>query len=548
MKSISDLNYKTPTLIQSKVIPLVLNTDKDVIALSQTGTGKTAAYGLPLLQGIDIELHTPQVLILSPTRELCMQISEDLIDYAKYISNIKIIPVYGGASIEQQIKSIKSGVHIIVATPGRLIDLMKRKVVKLSSISTLILDEADEMLNMGFSESINTILDTLPNNRKNLLFSATMPNEIINIARKYMNNPVEITVGNKNSASANVKHIYYTVNHKDKYLALKRLLDYYIDIYGIIFCRTKLDTQHLADELTKDGFNAEPLHGDLSQAQRDVVMKKFRNGSVNLLVATDIAARGIDVDDLTHIIHYSLPDENDAYNHRSGRTGRAGKRGLSIAITNPKEIFKIRQIEKRLGIEISSEKVPTGDMVCENKLLNFVNKIENIEDNNNDIIPYLTALYGKLSYLSKDEIIKRLLSSEFNQILKYYENAIDLNENIDSYNPKSSMVNKSKNKSVNGENSDFVTLYINLGKSDGFYAAELISRLNMANKRLKFRIGEIDIYKSYTLFGIDKDNYNKIINSLNKLYFEDKKLVVKVDNTPTLDKSISKARSKRSRR
>ena len=427
LRALTDLGFEYPMPVQEKVIPILLASKTDIVALAQTGTGKTAAYGLPIIQQADAHSHTPEALILCPTRELCLQITNDLNDFSAYTDNIKVLPVYGGSSIELQIKSLKKGVQIVVATPGRLIDLIGRRAIVLKGVKTVILDEADEMLNMGFLDSINEILEVVPPERNMLMFSATMPDSLQKIARKYMNKPVEITIGSRNEGAENIRHLYYTVHAKDKYIALKRIVDYYPSVYGIVFCRTRKDTQEIADKLIADGYNAEALHGDLSQAQRDSVMQKFRIRHVQLLVATDVAARGIDVDDLTHVINYSLPDEIQAYTHRSGRTGRAGKTGTSIAIINLKEKYQIRLIEKLINKPFKAAKVPSGREICEKQLFNMVNKMEMVEIDHTEIDPYLPAIYKKLEWIEKEDVIKRFVALEFNRFLEYYRNAKDIN-------------------------------------------------------------------------------------------------------------------------
>lgn len=413
LKAISEIGFENPMPVQEQVIPLLLAENTDIVALAQTGTGKTAAFGLPVIQKIDVSDNYPQALILSPTRELCLQIASDLNDYSKYISGLKILPVYGGSSIESQIRTLKKGVQIIVATPGRLIDLMNRKMVKLDRISTVIMDEADEMLNMGFTESINEILAAIPEERNMLLFSATMPAEIAKIAKNYMSNPKEVVIGSKNEGAENIKHVYYLVHAKDKYLALKRIADYYPNIYGIIFCRTRRETQEIADQLIQDGYNADSLHGELSQAQRDAVMQKFRVKNLQLLVATDVAARGLDVDNLTHVINYGLPDDIETYTHRSGRTGRAGKKGTSIAIIHVKEKGRMRDIEKIIGKKFEKGHIPTGGQICEKQLFNLVDKIEKVKVNEEEIASYLPSIFRKLEWLSNEDLIKRIVSLEF---------------------------------------------------------------------------------------------------------------------------------------
>jgi ATP-dependent RNA helicase DeaD len=431
IRALTELGFENPMPVQEKVIPLLLGPKTDIVALAQTGTGKTAAYGLPLIQQTDTNNHLPQVLILSPTRELCIQIAGDLNDFSKYIDDLKVLPVYGGSSIDNQVKALKKGVQIVVATPGRLLDLIRRRAVKLGSVHSVVLDEADEMLNMGFLDSINDILAEVPENRNTLLFSATMPNEVSGIARTYMKNPVEITIGSRNAGAENIKHVYYTVHARDKYIALKRIVDFYPSIYGIVFCRTRIDTQEIADKLIADGYNAEALHGDLSQVQRDSVMQKFRIRHVRLLVATDVAARGLDVNDLTHVINYALPDDIQAYTHRSGRTGRAGKTGTSIAIINLKERHLIRQIEKLINKPFIATKVPGGREICEKQLFNLIDKMEKVEIEDTEIDTYLPTIYRKLEWLEKEDVIKRFVALEFNRFLEYYRNAGDINVSED---------------------------------------------------------------------------------------------------------------------
>ena len=421
--AIEDLGFETPMPVQEKVIPHLLGQEGDVVALAQTGTGKTAAFGLPVLQRIDVERHVPQALILSPTRELCLQIASDLVDFSKYIPGLSVLPVYGGSSIQSQIHALREGVQIIVATPGRLIDLINRGVVKLDDVHTVILDEADEMLNMGFVDSINEILEHVPSDRKMLMFSATMPAEIAKIAKRFMHDPVEFVVGTRNEGAANVRHIYYMVHARDKYLALKRIADNSPNIYAIIFCRTRRDTQEVAENLIRDGYNADALHGDLSQQQRDMVMKKFRDRVVTLLVATDVAARGLDVDDLTHVINYGLPEDTAGYTHRSGRTGRAGKTGVSIAIIHSRERGKLREIERIIGKTFERKEVPTPDHIIEKQLFWLADRLERVEVNDEEIGRFIPGVAKKLGWLSNEDLLKRVLSLEFNRLLEYYKDA-----------------------------------------------------------------------------------------------------------------------------
>ena len=423
LRGISELGFENPMPVQEKVIPRLLDGNHDLVGLAQTGTGKTAAFGLPLIQLIDAADHRPQALVLAPTRELCLQIAGDLADFAKYVPELEILPVYGGSSIESQIRALRKGVQIIVATPGRLIDLINRGVVKLESVHTVVLDEADEMLNMGFVDSINDILTHVPEQRKMLMFSATMPKEVARIASTFMHEPEEIVVGTRNEGAKNVRHIYYMVNARDKYLALKRIADNNPSIYAIIFCRTRRDTQEIADKLISDGYNAEALHGDLSQQQRDIVMRKFRDGVISLLVATDVAARGLDVDNLTHVVNYGLPDDTAVYTHRSGRTGRAGKTGVSIAIIHSREKGRLKEIERIIGKKFERKEVPTPEHIIEKQLYNLADRLERVEVNDNEIDRYIPGVAKKLSWLSAEDLLKRILSLEFNRLLDYYKDA-----------------------------------------------------------------------------------------------------------------------------
>jgi len=521
VRALTELGFESPMPIQEKVIPLLLGEKTDIVALAQTGTGKTAAYGLPLIQHADPNVTTPEALVLCPTRELCLQITGDLNDFAKYTDNLKVLPVYGGSSMDIQIKSLKKGVQIVVATPGRLLDLIGRRAVKLNKVKTIVLDEADEMLNMGFLDSINDILAEVPKDRSTLLFSATMPNEVAVIAKNYMHNPAEITIGSKNAGAENIKHIYYTVHAKDKYIALKRIVDFYPSIYGIVFCRTRIDTQEIADKLIHDGYNAEALHGDLSQAQRDSVMQKFRIRHVRLLVATDVAARGIDVDDLTHIINYNLPDDIQAYTHRSGRTGRAGKAGTSIAIINTKEKHLIKQIEKKINKSFIAGKVPGGKEICEKQLFNMISKMENVEIEHSEIDPFLPTIYRKLEWLEKEDIIKRFVALEFNRFLEYYKNAKDINVSEEK--------GRDKTGSDRGSRRDepgFVPLSINVGKVDGLYPATLIELVNENTSGRRIRIGNIELAKKSAIFEVEADAAPGLIEALKDLDFRDIPLVV----------------------
>lgn len=518
LKAISELGYEHPMPIQEKVIPVLLNNEHDVVGLAQTGTGKTAAFGLPVLQKTDPKLRQPQTLILCPTRELCLQIADDLLEYSKYINDLKVLPVYGGSSIDSQIRSLRKGVHIIVATPGRLLDLMKRGTVKLDAIRNVVMDEADEMLNMGFTESINAILADIPKERNTLLFSATMPPEIARIAKNYMNNPQEILVGNRNESNSNVKHRYYLVHARDKYLALKRVADFYPNIYGIVFCRTKKETQEIADALIRDGYNADSLHGDLSQQQRDYVMQKFRIRNLQILVATDVAARGLDVDDLTHVINYGLPEDTASYNHRSGRTGRAGKTGISIAIIHGKEKGRLREIEKAIGKQFEVGAIPTGKAICEKQIINLADKLEKVKVNEEEIAELLPSVFRKLDWLSKEDVIKRLVSLEFNRMFEYYRDAEELDIPDERGNKRGE---KGERRSTKG----FARLFVNYGKTDGVYPTHFI---DIINEQLPHRIeiGKIDIMQNFSFIEVEEKEAELVINSLNKIKGLDRKMVV----------------------
>ncbi len=512
LMAITELGYEKPMPVQEQVIPHLLNGERDLVALAQTGTGKTAAFGLPVIQRIDLKVCQPQALILSPTRELCLQIASDLTDYSQYIEGLRILPVYGGSSIASQISTLKKGVHIIVATPGRLLDLLERKTVSLDRVSTVIMDEADEMLNMGFLDSINAILAQVPEERKMLLFSATMPREIEQIARTYMHNAQEIVVGSRNEGAENVRHVYYMVHAKDKYLALKRIADYYPSIYGIIFCRTRRDTQEIADQLIADGYNADSLHGELSQAQRDAVMQKFRVRNLQLLVATDVAARGLDVNDLTHVINYGLPDDIETYTHRSGRTGRAGKSGISVAIVHTKEKGKMRAIEKIIGKQFERGTIPSGVQIVEKQLFNLADQIEKVKVNEEEIARYLPNIMRKLSWLSGEDVIKRVVSMEFNRLIDYYRDAPEL-DIPEERKPKGEKKEGKGRRDVRTAETGFERIYINLGKAHGFFPPNLIEMVN-AFVPGRVAIGRIDLLAGYSLFDVEKESAKKVVAAL----------------------------------
>ena len=533
-KAIEEMGYENPMPVQEEVIPYLLGEGNDVVALAQTGTGKTAAFGLPLIQKINVKNRVPQALILCPTRELCLQIAGDLNDYSKYIDGLKVLPVYGGSSIESQIRMLKSGVHIIVATPGRLIDLMERKVAKLDTIGNVVMDEADEMLNMGFTDSINSILEKVPEDRNTLMFSATMSPEISRISKQYLRNAKEITIGTKNEGSKNVNHIAYVVHAKDKYAALKRIADYYPQIYGIIFCRTRKETQEIADKLIQDGYNADSLHGELSQAQRDLVMQKFRQRHLQLLVATDVAARGLDVNDLTHVINYGLPDDTESYTHRSGRTGRAGKTGISIAIINLRERGKMREIERIINKKFIVGEMPTGKQICEQQLIKLIDDIEKVKVNEEEIESFLPGIYRKLEWLSKEDLIKRVVSMEFNRFLEYYSNApeIETPTVTDRRGEREPRERKehgsSREKTERKAEKGYTRLFLNLGKTDGFYGNQIIELINRNMKKQRTTIGRIDLMQNFSFFEVAEKQANDVISALNKVNLNGRKVVVEV--------------------
>lgn len=538
-RAIEEMGYENPMPVQEEVIPYLLGENNDVVALAQTGTGKTAAFGLPLLQQIDVKNRIPQSLILCPTRELCLQIAGDLNDYSKYIDGLKVLPVYGGSSIDSQIRSLKRGVHIIVATPGRLLDLMERKTVSLSTIHNVVMDEADEMLNMGFTESINAILADVPQERNTLLFSATMSPEIARISKNYLRNAKEITIGRKNESTNNVKHVVYTVQAKDKYEALKRIVDYYPQIYGIIFCRTRKETQEIADKLMQEGYNADALHGELSQAQRDAVMQKFRIRNLQLLVATDVAARGLDVDDLTHVINYGLPDDTESYTHRSGRTGRAGKTGTSIAIINLREKGKMREIERIIGKKFIQGEMPTGKQICEKQLLKVIDELEKVKVNEDEICDFMPDIYRKLDWLSKEDLIKRMVSLEFNRFLDYYRDREEIEIATGS---ERSAKSGERGSSARQAAPGFKRLFINLGKMDNFFPNELISLLN-SNTRGRVELGRIDLMQKFSFFEVEEKEANNVVKALNRANWNGRKVSVEIAGEEGKDAPKGKRRA-----
>lgn len=541
MQAVEELGFEHPMPIQAQVIPVILGhteagEGRDVVGLAQTGTGKTAAFGLPVLQNIDLRKAEPQALVLAPTRELCLQIASDLQDYSKYLKGIAILPVYGGSSIGSQIGALKRGVHVVVATPGRLIDLMERGAVSLAKVKTLVLDEADEMLNMGFQEDIETILGGVPEDHRTMLFSATMPKAIAEIAKKYLNNAIEITIGHKNEGSANVNHVYYLVHAKDKYAALKRIVDYYPNIYGIIFCRTKLDTQEIAKNLMDEGYNADALHGDLSQEQRDLVMRKFRTRHLQLLVATDVAARGLDVDDLTHVINYGLPDDLEVYTHRSGRTGRAGKKGTSICIVHTKERRRLNDIERFIGKQFEKGQIPTTERIIEKQLFNLADRLEKVDVQEDQIEKYMDSVLKKLGWLSAEDLVKRIVSLEFNRMLEFYKGS----ENLDipeERKPREKGTKREKRergafkdvaegKAVQAE-PGFTRIFINLGKRDGIFPKQLIALMN-AHVHHRIEMGRIDLLSNFSFFEVPEQDARFVIKDMDGADWKGRRVSVSI--------------------
>ena len=539
-RAIAEMGYESPMPVQEQVIPYLLGEGNDVIALAQTGTGKTAAFGLPVLQKVNPDDRTTQAVILSPTRELCLQIADDLKDYSRYIDGLHVLAVYGGSSIESQIRALKRGAQVIVATPGRLIDLMHRGVACLDTVENVVLDEADEMLNMGFTESIDEILAGVPENRNTLLFSATMGREIERIAKTYLRDYKEIVVGSRNEGAENVNHVYYLVQARDKYLALKRVVDYFPKIYAIIFCRTRMETQEVADALIRDGYNAESLHGDLSQAQRDLTMQKFRQHRTQLLVATDVAARGLDVEDLTHVINYGLPDDVENYTHRSGRTGRAGKRGTSIAIIHVKEKGKVRIIEKVIGKQFEAGTLPEPREICTKQLYRVMDELERIEVDDNQIAPFLPEIYRKLEWLSKEDLLKRVVSREFGRFLSYYADAPEIvqptvSERGDKHkrheggegrdDSGSRRQRRERNAGPRKAEEGYRRLFINMGKRDNFYAREII---NLVNRYVKgqVEIGRIDLTTNCCFFEVPEQDAALVIRKMARARVGDRDVIV----------------------
>jgi ATP-dependent RNA helicase DeaD len=547
LKSIREMGFETPTPTQEESIPHLLTSRQDLISLAQTGTGKTAAFGLPIIQQIDPKIKHVQAIVLCPTRELCIQIAKDLIAFSKYLDYVKVLPVYGGTNIENQIKSIKKGIQIIVGTPGRTKDLIKRKILKLDIVNRVVLDEADEMLSMGFKDDLDFILDKTSNNRQTMLFSATMSKEVISISKKYMKDAKEIAVAKINSAAKNVEHHIYDVSSRHKYEALKRIADYNPNIYGIVFCRTRRQTKEITNKFINDGYNADAIHGDLSQGQRDEVMSRFRDKSLQMLIATDVAARGLDVEDLTHIINYSLPDDPEIYTHRSGRTGRAGKSGISIAISNSRESRKIKSIENKSQIKFLKKEVPTGKDICSKQLFKLIEKIEKVKVDDKQIEPYLDDIYIKLEWLSREELIKHFVSAEFNKFLEYYKNSNNINNN--------GVKSRSDSKFKNGRSNrnSFINYSINIGRKKGVAPIELISLINRVMKSNQIEIGKIDIRGDHTIFEMDQSLSADLSKGIKKINFRGNDLSIeetddKIEARPSKQKRNKSRSSKNKRR
>ena len=517
-QAIEEMGFVQPMPVQEEVIPRLLTSQQDMIALAQTGTGKTASFGIPLLMRLDLSNRDTQALVLSPTRELCLQIADDLREFSKYMDGVHVEAVYGGAAIESQIRSLKKGAQVIVATPGRLIDLKNRGYVKLESINNIVLDEADEMLNMGFSDAINEIFDSLPAEHSTLMFSATMSRAVERVAKQYLKDYEEVVVGSRNEGAENVNHIYYMVQAKDKYLALKRIVDFYPKIFAIIFCRTKLETQEIADKLIRDGYNAESLHGDLSQQQRDLTMQKFRQHLTQLLVATDVAARGLDVDDLTHVINFGLPDDIENYTHRSGRTGRAGKKGTSISIVHSKEKHKIREIEKEIGKQFVETPIPSAEEICKKQLYKVMDQIVKTDVDDEEIAPFMQDISRYFEYIDKEEIIKKIVSLEFGKFLAYYADAPEI-EKVEIGKRKEDRMQTDREKRMNKAQKGYTRLFINLGKKDGFFPGVLMQTLNRYVGGRQ-EVGHIDLLDTISYFEVPEKDARKVMSQLTGIRYK----------------------------
>jgi len=519
LKALTDLGYETPSEIQEKAVPQVISSTQDLKAFAQTGTGKTAAFSLPVLQNLDANSKATQAIILSPTRELAVQIGKNIQDFSKYMKGVNVLTVYGGANIQDQIRGLNKGVQIVVGTPGRTVDLIKRRALKLDNVQWLILDEADEMLNMGFKDELDQVLEVTPEEKQTLLFSATFPREVEAIARNYMHNPVEITAGQKNTGSDNVTNEYYVVTERNRYPALKRICDANPDVYGIVFCRTKRETAQVAENLIQDGYNADALHGDLSQAQRDGVMQKFRNKSLQILVATDVAARGLYVNNLTHVINYKLPDQTEAYTHRSGRTGRAGNKGISIALITNKEVGRLRPIERKINKKFIKKEVPSGEEICKSQLFSLIENVKETEVNHDQIDSYLESIYTSLEGLNREELIQKFVSVEFNKFLKYYTNSRDLNEAERS---------RSDERGKSRDDENMTRFFINLGRKDNLNPGKLIGLINEQEITNNVEIGQIEILDTFSFFELDKNFTDETISSFQGAEFNGRTVNVEI--------------------
>ncbi len=519
LKALTDLGYETPSEIQEKAVPQVISSTQDLKAFAQTGTGKTAAFSLPVLQNLDASSKATQAIILSPTRELAVQIGKNIQDFSKYMKGVNVLTVYGGANIDEQIRGLRKGVQIVVGTPGRTVDLIKRGKLNLVNVRWLILDEADEMLNMGFKDELDQVLEVTPKEKQTLLFSATFPREVESIARNYMDNPIELTAGQKNTGSDNVTNEYYVVTERNRYPALKRICDANPDVYGIVFCRTKRETAQVAENLIQDGYNADALHGDLSQAQRDGVMQKFRNKNLQILVATDVAARGLDVNSLTHVINYKLPDQTEAYTHRSGRTGRAGKKGISIALITNKEVGRLRPIERKINKKFEKKEVPTGEIICKNQLFSLIDNVKETEVNHDQIDTYLESIYTSLEGLNREELIQKFVSVEFNKFLKYYTNSRDLNE---------SERERSDDRGKSRDDENMTRFFVNLGRKDDLNPGKLIGLINEQEITDNVEIGQIEILDTFSFFELDKNFTDETISSFQGAEFNGRSVNVEV--------------------
>jgi ATP-dependent RNA helicase DeaD len=529
LKAVEDLGFSEPTPIQQEAIPAIMQGTKDLVGLAQTGTGKTAAFGLPLLHLIDEHISITQGIVVCPTRELCLQITNDLKNYSKYMRDVNVVAVYGGASIQQQERDIKRGAQILVATPGRMLDLINRRVIKLGEVQFVVLDEADEMLNMGFQEDIDDILSHTPKDKHVWLFSATMPKEVAQISRKYLTDPIELTMGKKNMSAENITHKYFAVKERDRYVGLKRLIDFYPEIFGLIFCRTKRETQEIAEKLIKDGYNCESLHGDLSQAQRDTVMKKFRDRTIQILCATDVAARGIDVNDITHVINYNLPDDVENYTHRSGRTARAGKKGYSLVLVNTRETGRIREIERIISKQFEVGRIPNGPEICDKQLMSLLDKLNNQEVNEKEIAPYIESALVKFEGLTKEEVIKKFISTEFNRFLEYYRGAGDLNADTRSSQRENNSEGQGKQRGRHQDaDGEFQRFFVNIGGMNGINKGALLRKICDVGNVSSNEVGRIDMKDEFSFFEVKTEIARNLFEAFKGIEWEGKRLRIEI--------------------